>query len=92
MARAALLWDCAVAATRKRLKSGERGSEHQAAGRQGGDERQHNQGNAAHDLSPIAFANSVRICNISVLVEIASAKDAITVAKFATVKLGTRQA
>jgi hypothetical protein len=67
-----------------RLKSGESGGEHQAAGAQRRDERQHNQGNAAHGLSPVAFANSVRTCNISVEVEITSAIAETGVAYFAT--------
>ena len=65
--------------------SGERGGEHQAADPSGGDDRQHDRKDlAAHDISPVAFANSVRICNITILVEIASAKASTSVAFFAT--------
>lgn len=66
-------------------RSGDRGGEHQAADPSGGDDRQHDRKDlAAHDFSPVALANSVRICNISNMVEITSAKVGTLVAFFAT--------
>ena len=66
---------------------GKRGGEHQTADRNRDDDRQHDRNDAAHGVSPVAFANSVRICNITIAVEITSAKAGTSVAEYATVGL-----